>query len=52
MWVIAVVELVDGALILVIINGMDLSITSDTEKSNERAMPMADIHSSGGHSQQ
>lgn len=52
MWVRAVVELVDGALILVIINGMDLSIASDTEKSNEKAKPMADIHNYGGHSQQ
>ena len=52
MWVRAVVELVDGALILVIIDGMDLSIAPETEKSSEKAKPMADIHSYGGHSQQ
>lgn len=44
--------IVDGALILVVINGMDLSITSDTEKSDERSMLMVDIHSYGGHNQQ
>ena len=44
--------IVDGALILVIINGMDLSITSDTKKGNERSMPTVDIHSYGGHNQQ
>lgn len=50
MWVIAVLELADGALILVIINGMDLSITPDTEQSSERSMPIVDIHSYSGHS--